>query len=287
MTHSFKNKVAVITGAASGIGRALAKLLASHGANVAISDVNEEGLNQTADFCRAKGIKVHTHILDVSNRDDFEAYAKMVHDEFGQVDIIVNNAGVSLSSRIDEMEQSDFEWVMNINFWGVTYGTKAFLPYIKQSKNGHIVNVSSVFGLIAVNTQAAYNAAKFAIRGYTECLMQELALTDKNVNVHCVMPGGIKTNIVRNGRLKDTSMDMTPEQVIKEFDKALAKTTPEQAAEVIVKGLQSKKKHILIGPDAHAIYNMKRIMPIGYQKMLSRFDQYRLKRMKRHNAKKT
>ncbi|MEH6561284.1 MAG: SDR family oxidoreductase, partial [Marinobacter sp.] len=184
-----KNKVAVVTGAGSGIGRALAKALAMRGCRLALSDVNEEGLAETA--AAIEGSEVRTYRLDVGDRDAIYAHAAEVAKDFGQVNIIINNAGVALSASVREMTDADFEWIMNIDFWGVAHGTRAFLPHLIASGDGHVVNISSVFGLIGVPTQSAYNAAKFAVRGFTESLRQEMKLEKQPVAVSCVHPGGI------------------------------------------------------------------------------------------------
>ena len=200
---SFANKVAAITGAGSGIGRALALNLAQQGCHLAISDVNEAGLAETVKQAAAFGVKVTSQKLDVSNKDGVHAWADSVVAEHGKVNLIFNNAGVALGSTVEGMSYDELAWVMNINFWGVVYGTKAFLPYLKASGDGHIVNVSSVFGLCAQPTQSAYNASKFAVRGFTEALRQELDLENAPVSVTCVHPGGIKTNIAKAAKMNE------------------------------------------------------------------------------------
>ena len=178
---SFKNKVAAITGAASGIGRALALELGKQQCDLALSDVNEAGLNETADMARKLGVKVTATKLDVANRDAMHAWADQVVKDHGKVNLIFNNAGVALGNTVEEAKYEDYEWIMGINLWGVIYGTKAFLPYIKQTGDGHIINVSSIFGLFAQPTQSGYNMTKFAVRGFTESLRQELDLQDCGV----------------------------------------------------------------------------------------------------------
>ncbi|MGH7805352.1 MAG: SDR family NAD(P)-dependent oxidoreductase, partial [Candidatus Binatia bacterium] len=192
---SFADKVAAITGASSGIGRALAVELAKEKCALALSDVNEAGLAETAELARAHGMKVTTARVDVSKREEVHAWADAVVREHGKVNLVVNNAGVALGATIEGVRYEDFEWIMGINFWGVVYGTKAFLPHLRASGDGHVVNVSSVFGLISMPTQGTYNAAKFAVRGVTEALREELALSGAPVSATCVHPGGIKTNI--------------------------------------------------------------------------------------------
>ena len=208
--------------------------------------------------------------LDVADRDAFYAYADKVQAHYGQVNLIINNAGVALGSTVENTNYEDFEWLMGINFWGVVYGTKAFLPMIKQAGEGHIVNISSIFGLIGVPTQSAYNAAKFAVRGFTESLRMELELEGVNISCTSVHPGGIKTNIAKNARMgsdveKVTGMDA--EKSRQEFEK-LFRTTPEEAASTIIKGIRGNKRRVLIGADAVAIDSMQRLLPTTYQRLM-------------------
>ncbi|MFO0696740.1 MAG: SDR family NAD(P)-dependent oxidoreductase [Polyangiales bacterium] len=265
---TLKDKVVAITGAGSGIGRSLAVLCAEHGAKVAISDVNEAGLAETEAMVRAKGAKVHAQKLDVASREGVFAWAETVKSALGPANVIVNNAGVSLSETVELMTLEDFEWLMNINFWGVVYGTKAFLPQLLSQPDGHVVNISSVFGIIGVPTQSAYNAAKFAVRGFTESLRQELAQT--KVRVTSVHPGGIKTGIVRNGRHYHSASGATDTKTLaKDFEK-MARTTPDEAARQIVGAILKEKPRLLIGPDAYLIDRMQRLMPETYDKLLGK-----------------
>lgn len=263
-------KVAVITGAGSGIGRALAVELTRRGTNVAISDWNAANIADTARLIEGNGTKVLVDSFDVADRRAFEGHASRVIDEFGRADIVINNAGVSLAAQVATMTYEDFEWVMDIDFWGVVHGTKAFLPHLLERGDGAIVNVSSVFGLFGVPTQSAYNAAKFAVRGFTEALQQEVDGTD--VLITRVHPGGIKTNIVRNGRMRE-SMEpgVDPEQMAADFDK-LARTTPERAATTIINGIEKRKSRILIGPDAAVLDVLVRVLPVRHQKVISLID---------------
>ena len=265
------NRVAVVTGAASGIGRALAVELAAAGCRLALSDVNEPGLRETAEALRANGHEVMATALDVSNRDGVYDFAEQVMNHFGEVHVVINNAGVALGATVEDMSYEDMEWLMGINFWGVVYGTKAFLPYLKQSDEGHIVNVSSVFGLIGIPTQSAYNAAKFAVRGFTESLRQELDMDDAAVSCTCVHPGGIKTNIARNARMRDVSSVMgssDPDENVANFEK-LFRTTSEDAAHAIIRGIRGDRRRVLIGSDAQMIDKMQRSMPTLYQKLIT------------------
>jgi NAD(P)-dependent dehydrogenase (short-subunit alcohol dehydrogenase family) len=262
--YGFKDKVAVITGAGSGIGRALAQLLAGRGCRLALADIDEESLRETAAGLPAE---VLTHALDVANRAAVYGFADAVKQRFGTAHVVVNNAGVALTQSVNEMTWDDFEWLMGINFWGVTYGTKAFLPMLLAQNEGAIVNLSSVFGLIAVPTQSAYNAAKFAVRGFTEALRHELK--DTGVRAISVHPGGIRTNIVRDSRFyKDPFGRTDKARVIDRFEK-MAKTTPEQAAATIVRGIEKGSPRVLIGGDAVMIDKLQRLMPVSYGRVVN------------------
>ncbi len=263
---NLKNKVAAITGAGSGIGRATAVLLAQKGCHLALTDINEKGLAETVASCRALGVKVSSQKLDVANKAGVYAWAEQVVADHGLVHIIINNAGVALGATVEDMSYEDFEWVMNIDFWGVVYGTKAFLPHIKTAGEGHIVNISSLFGLVSVPTQSAYNAAKFAVRGFTEALREEMEIEGSNVGVTCVHPGGIKTNIARDARVTETR-GMVDEKSTRDFEKAFT-TTPEQAAATIVRAIEKNSRRLLIGTDAKAIDLVQRVLPTTYQKLL-------------------
>lgn len=262
---SFEGKVAVITGAGSGIGRALANQLAGEGAKLALSDVDATGLAETAGQCEKAGAVVRQYVLDVSDRTAVYAHADQVKSDLGNANLVINNAGVALTATVEEMSWEDFEWIVGINFWGVTYGTKAFLPQLIESGDGHVVNLSSVFGLIAVPTQSAYNATKFAVRGFTESLRQELKAGEHKVSASSVHPGGIKTNIARNSR---AAGDRDVAGLAKLFDKA-ATTSPEGAAKRILKGVRGDEARILIGYDALAIDALPRALGSGYQWLVS------------------
>jgi NAD(P)-dependent dehydrogenase (short-subunit alcohol dehydrogenase family) len=266
---SFLDKVAAITGAGSGIGRALSIELAKAGAHLGISDINGTTLDETAQQARALGARVTTAVLDVSKRDAVYAWADAVVKDHGRANLVFNNAGVAVGSLIEGVSYEDFEWIMGINFWGVVYGTKAFLPHLRAAGEGHVVNISSVFGLIAVPGNGTYNASKFAVRGFTEALRQELDMTGGAVSCTCVHPGGIKTNIVRDSRMSDNLTGVLvkdAEQGKRDFEKMFI-TTPEQAAKVILRAVLKNKRRVLIGPDARAIDTMARLLPTAYQRL--------------------
>ncbi|MGQ0543533.1 MAG: SDR family NAD(P)-dependent oxidoreductase [Blastocatellia bacterium] len=269
-----KNSVAVITGAASGIGRALAvRIAAEKVAGIAISDVDERSLVETAALVEKTGGHVIYRVSDVSKLEDVKAFADATLGRFGRVTHLINNAGVGLIGTFEQLSVEDFEWLMGINFWGVVYGCKVFLPTLLEQKEAHIVNVSSVFGLIAPEEQSAYCASKFAVRGFTESLRHELSET--NVSVSCVHPGGVRTNIVRNSRVGESADGEWKLQGTKLFDK-IAKTTPEQAADDIIAGIESKNPRILIGKDARAISHLSRLFPKNYLRMIERLNGHKM-----------
>lgn len=269
-----RKSVAVITGAASGIGRALAIRIADEGvAGIAISDVNEAGLNETREMAEAKGVVVSVHVIDVSKHDQVQRFADEVIERHGRVTHLINNAGVGLIGRFDQLSIEDFEWLMGINFWGVVYGCKIFLPHLLKEDNAHIVNISSVFGLIAPEEQTAYCSSKFAVRGFTESLRHELAET--NVSVTSVHPGGVKTNIVRNSRLGEQTPGDWKDQGTKLFDK-IAKTSPETAADEIVNAIKTKNPRLLIGRDARAISHLSRLFPKSYLRIIERLNGHKM-----------
>jgi NADP-dependent 3-hydroxy acid dehydrogenase YdfG len=262
--RGFAGKVAAVTGAGSGIGQALAVELARSGAKLAISDVDTEGLAQTEEQLKAIGAPVKADRLDVTEREAFLAYADAVNDHFGQVNQIYNNAGIAFTGDIEVSQFKDIERVMDVDFWGVVNGTKAFLPYLIASGDGHVINVSSVFGLFSVPGQAAYNSAKFAVRGFTEALRQEMVLAGHPVGVTTVHPGGIKTAIARNATAAE---GLNRDELAKLFDKRLAKTSPQHAAEIILEAVDKNKARVLVGTDAKLLDLMVRLSGSGYQRI--------------------
>jgi NAD(P)-dependent dehydrogenase (short-subunit alcohol dehydrogenase family) len=261
-------KVAAITGAASGIGRALAVALADEGCHVAISDVDEAGLKETAVIIGNPNVRVTTHRVDVSVREQVRDYADEVVKLHGAVHLVINNAGVVVMETIEDLTYKDFEWLMGINLWGVVYGCKEFLPYLKEQPEGHIVNISSVNGIFTNPNNGAYCTAKFAVRGFTETLCQELS--GSRIRVSCVHPGGIKTNIVRNAKYhKASDHSVGHSDMVAIFEK-LAGTTAEKAARSIIKGIKKDKRRIMIGPDAYVYDWLKRLLPVGLQTLTGR-----------------
>ncbi len=278
---SFEGKVAAITGAASGMGRTLALSLARRGCAVAISDVDEKGLAETASLAGSGAVKVTTKKVDVSKREQVYAWADEVVRDHGKCNLIFNNAGVSHTSTIEGLDYADFEWIMGINFWGVVYGTKAFLPHLKAAGEGHIVNTSSLFGLLAIPSQSTYNATKFAVRGFTEALREELELTRSAVSATCVHPGGIKTNIARSGRIDPSLKDLGVADLEKgrrNFEKAF-RVTAEDAAETILRGVQRNARRVLIGTDAVVLDIMQRLAPGSYHKVVAAAARRQMGRM--------
>ena len=264
----FNDKQAVITGAGSGIGRALALQLNRQGCHLWLSDVDDAGLAETVSLLENSTAKCDSRHLDVADRAAVHQLAENVENAVGHADLVINNAGVGLGSRVDETRFEDFEWLMNINFWGVVHGTMAFLPLLKKAEAGHLVNISSIFGMVGIPTVSAYNASKFAVRGFTEALRQEMA--DTNVHVCCVHPGGIKTNIARNSRSSDP--DSVVEERAQTFDR-MARTTPESAAEQILRATEKRKKRLLIGLDAKYLSLISRLFPVNYPRLIPNLEQ--------------
>jgi len=262
----FAGKVCVITGAGSGIGRALALNLAGQGAKLALSDMDSVGLAETVQQVEALGADVRSDHLDVTQREAVLSYADAVVAHFGKVNQVYNNAGIAFHGEVERSEFKDIERIMDVDFWGVVNGTKAFLPHLIASGDGHVVNVSSLFGLLSIPGQSAYNAAKFAVRGFTESLRQEMLIAKHPVKVTCVHPGGIKTAIARNATMPDGDDQVTFAQF---FDKRLARTTPEDAAKTIANGVRKGKPRVLIGADAKFLDAWVRVVGPSYQRVVA------------------
>lgn len=262
-----RDRTAVVTGAASGIGRAIAASLARRGCNLALADVDEAGLVETADRVRASGVRVSRHRLDVADREAVAAFPVRVTAEHRGVDLLVNNAGVAVGGTFEQVSEDDFGWLFGINFWGVVRMTRAFLPLLRASDDARLVNLSSVFGLIAPPGQTAYVASKFAVRGFSESLRHELKGTSVGVTV--VHPGGVATEIANRAR---APKNVSAEEVARErevFGKAL-KLPPEVAGETIVKAIERRKPRVLVGSDARAVALIERVAPVSYWKLLGR-----------------
>jgi len=259
--RTLRDRVAVVTGAASGIGRATSIALAKEGCDLAISDVNMTGLEETARLIRATGRKVCSHEVDVADKQRMLKYVDEVMDAYGQVHILVNNAGVSVAGTFEDHSIEDFEWLFGINVWGVIYGCKFFLPHLKASDEAHIVNISSVFGIVGVPKQTSYCASKFAVRGFTESL--QLELKDQGVGVTSVHPGGVDTNIARDSRghqdLKDAASKVLGRGV-----------SPEHAAGKILGAIKGNKPRQLITREAYALDLIKRAAPESAQWLIGR-----------------
>ena len=269
--RSFKDKVVAITGAGSGIGRALAGAFAAQGSRLALSDRDPAGLQATVDGLKgsAGGQPIHQTTVDVADRDAIYAWAAAVESHFGAVHVIINNAGVALGATVEGASDADLHWLMDINFWGVVHGTRAFLPALRRAGEGHVVNISSLFGLIAVPTQSAYCASKAAVRGFTESLRMELELEACGVSATVVHPGGIRTEIARRARSANAGVaavmgsdDMERNQ--RDFDKRLVMPPP-KAAQIILAAVRRDARRVLVGMDAVAVASLQRLAPSGYQ----------------------
>lgn len=264
---TIKSAAVALTGAASGIGRALAFELAAQGADLALADTDEPQLTALAnELRRTYQLSISAHHVDIAQDDEVRRFAEAAIRQHPRLKVLINNAGVALQGWFEEMTLAEFEWVMSVNFWGVVRGTHYFLPHLLAQSEAHIVNISSVFGLIAPVGQTAYSASKFAVRGFTESLRHELAAT--SVRVTCVHPGGVATNILRNARAVKAVDAERREMALKRFAK-MAKTTPEQAAAVIVKGLLRNHPRVLIGDDARFMDRLQRWLPISYWRVMA------------------
>lgn len=262
---NLRNKTAVVTGAASGLGRALAIGLAREGCHLALADCNASGLAESATMAAAFGNRVTIHSLDVAARAAVYAFAEEVIGAHGEAHLLINNAGVELVATVEELDYDDFEWVMNINFWGMVYGAKAFLPHLKTHES-HIVNISSMFGLCSAPMQSAYSCSKFAIRAFSEALGQELAGTP--VRVSSVHPGGIRTAILQQARIKSSERLAENQDRLRRRFTRYALTSPEKTTARIIAGIKKNKRRILVGPDARLFDLIQRLFPSGYQSVL-------------------
>jgi len=255
----FAGKVAVVTGAASGIGRMLAVNLAREGCNLAICDINAEGLNETAKLI-VGNVRVSTHVVDVSKREQVYAFADEAAAYHGVIDMIINNAGTVVSDFVETIPIEDLEWLFGTNFWGVVHGTMAFLPYLRKRPEGHVVNFSSINGIVPNPNHAPYCSSKYAVRGYTETLAQEMQGT--SIRVSCVHPGGVYTNIARNARVNRTLYNITKEQAARLYDDLIFRLTADEAAKIIIAGIKRNRLRIMVGADAKVLDLCMRLFPV-------------------------
>ena len=275
---SFKEKVAVITGAGSGMGRYLAILLARDGADVCVCDLNEKTLNETVIMLRKYNVSVSSHLLDVSDKESIEALPQKVIDQHGKVDLVFNNAGVGSGSYFQDMNKDNWDWVMGINFEGVVNSTRAFIPHMINNSEAAIVNTSSIFGMVTIPGQSVYHATKFAVRGFTESLALEMKQTNPNLQIHCVHPGHIGTNIATSARISDEDFDKTQARM-SIFNRNPPKTKqemgelfkeggmhPSKAAKIILDGVKKNNSRIFVGLDAKLLDLSQRLFPKHYHK---------------------
>lgn len=273
---SFKDKVAVITGAGSGMGRYLAILLAKDGADLVACDINKDTLNETVEMVRKFNVSVSSHVLDVADKEAIEALPQKVIDQHGKVDLVFNNAGVSTGKHFKDMEEENWDWVMGINLHGVVNSTRAFIPHLLDRPEAAIINTSSIFGMVAVPTQTAYHATKFAVRGFTESLAMEMAESNPNLQIHCVHPGHIGTNIVANSRMDEDDYNQEDQKssiftrnapsTLKEMEDEFREggMHPSRAAQIILKGVKKNKRRIFVGWDSKLIELSQRLFPNKY-----------------------
>ena len=262
-----KGRTAVITGAAGGIGRAISISLARRGCSVALADIDETGMAQTAELARAQGVRVSQHPLDVADRIAVAELPNVVEAEHAGVDVLVNNAGVAVGGTFEQVSEEDFEWLFEINFWGVVRMTRAFLPLLRKSDDARVVNLSSIYGVIAPPEQTAYSASKFAVRGFSEALRHELE--GSNIGVTVVHPGGVATAIADKARVP---AGVSEEEIARRREKhrKLLTMPPEVAGETIVRGLERRQPRVLVGSDAKALSVISRLLPVSYWKLLTR-----------------
>lgn len=263
-----RSGVAVVTGAASGIGAALAGVLAARGCGLALADVNAGGLRDVAARARSQGVSVSEHRLDVADNDAVAAFPDAVLAEHGRVSVLVNNAGVALGGSFEQVSPADFDWLLSINFGGVVRMTRAFLPLLRREPAAQLVNLSSIFGIIAPPGQTAYAASKFAVRGFSEALRHELE--GSSVGVTVVHPGGVRTAIATSARRTGLSNAETQAQM--EIWAKFLRLDPQDAAERIVRGIERREKRVLVGRDAQRAALIQRLFPVDYWRVLQRLQ---------------
>ncbi|KRF36909.1 SDR family NAD(P)-dependent oxidoreductase [Nocardioides sp. Soil805] len=265
--RTLRDKVVAITGAGGGMGREMALLAARRGGLLAISDWDADALAGTVDLVKTLGAEVRSDVLDVSDRAAMAQWADDVVGQLGRVDVLVNNAGVSMSGDFEDMSYEEFDWILGVNLLGVVNGTKEFLPHLIASGDGVLVNISSLFGLISMPGQSAYNATKYAVRGFTEALREEMIVNDHPVSVTCVHPGGIRTGIARNGR---TTAGEDHDRLAALFDTKLAKMPADKAARIILDGALAGRARVLVGADAHVMHHFAKLTGSRYQDVVAR-----------------
>jgi NADP-dependent 3-hydroxy acid dehydrogenase YdfG len=265
--RTLRDKVVVITGAGGGMGREMAVLAAGRGALLALSDWDADALAGTVDLVKGHGAEVRSDVVDVSDRAAMAQWASDVVGQLGRVDVLVNNAGVSMSGDFEDMSYEEFDWILGVNLHGVVNGTKEFLPHLIASGDGVLVNISSLFGLISMPGQSAYNATKYAVRGFTEALREEMLINGHPVSVTCVHPGGIKTGIARNGR---TTAGEDHDRLAAMFDTKLAKMPADRAAQIILDGALAGRARVLVGADAHVMHHFAKLTGSRYQDVVAR-----------------
>lgn len=275
--ESLRDACVAITGAAHGIGEQLALECGARGANLALADIDVEGMAETARRVGGEGGRVHQQVVDVADRREVHGWADEVAEEFRAVDVLINNAGVTLWATIDEMQYANFRWLMEVDFWGVVHTTNAFLPHMRRADAGCIVNVSSAFGMIGAPCLAAYNSAKFAVRGFTHALRSELELEGSDIEAMCVYPGSVATDNVRRGRFDGTGpMGLSREELLRCIEQDLSRTEPRKAACDILDGVTDGKKRVLIGADAILCDLVQRVLPGSYPEPAARIIDARL-----------
>jgi NAD(P)-dependent dehydrogenase (short-subunit alcohol dehydrogenase family) len=260
--------MAVVTGAGSGMGRCLAQQLAAKGSSLALADVSEKGLNETAKLLNGAKGKITRHIVNVAEEAQVKAFAEEVEKQHGRTTAVFNNAGVALLGHLDEISLQDFRWLMDINFWGVVYGVTYFLPLLKREKRAHIVNTSSLLGIFGAAGQGAYCASKFAVRGYTESLHHELLGT--NIGVTCVHPGFVRTSIAERAKVGERAGASLRKESLTRFEK-VARTEADAAAAKILRGVEQRKARVLIGPDAYFVDFWQRLKPTSYWNLVAKY----------------
>lgn len=273
-----REKAIVVTGAASGIGEALAFALAQRGARLLLADIDSAGLERVAAALRAQGAQCYTCVTDTGCEADIYVLAEQSLRLLGGADVVINNAGVGLMAPVDRLQTQDAQWLMNINFWGVVHGCKAFIPQMAQRPDALLVNISSIFAMISMPTQSIYNASKAAVRGFSDSLREELR--PQGIDVLCVHPGGIRTNIANAARITDVSLVADSDQEMREIFTRLARTSPAQAAEVIIRAMLARQTRVLIGGDAVFLDWVFRLFPSKASHWFSRLAQALRKRAK-------